>query len=65
MRSLARLVDDTGLSIDQHKGYEFPLSRLDAGTVLKVGMRGLYAIQWLTATQGEQYMFAHKAQRAS
>ncbi|NIQ27260.1 MAG: methyltransferase domain-containing protein [Gammaproteobacteria bacterium] len=59
--SLARLVRNAGFEIFEHRGYEFPLDRLKAAAPLKLAMRGLYLLQALTSTQGEQYLFARKA----
>jgi 2-polyprenyl-3-methyl-5-hydroxy-6-metoxy-1,4-benzoquinol methylase len=58
--SLARLVHNVGFEIIEHRGYEFPISRLDVGLALKFGMRGLYLVQGMCRMQGEQYILAYK-----
>jgi 2-polyprenyl-3-methyl-5-hydroxy-6-metoxy-1,4-benzoquinol methylase len=59
-KSLARLVQNAGFEIIEHRGYEFPINRLDVGSALKFGMRCLYVLQWACRMQGEQYVFARK-----
>lgn len=59
-QSLARLVENAGFEVIEHRGYEFPLSRLDASAALKFGMRGLYLLQGIAGMQGEQYLLARK-----
>lgn len=59
--SLKRLVRNAGFRVIEHRGYEFPLSRLDAGPLLKLGMRALYLAQGLLGAQGEQYLFARRS----
>jgi SAM-dependent methyltransferase len=58
--SLHRLVGNARLDVVEHRGYEFPLARLDAGWALKGAMRGLYVAQWVFGMQAEQYLFARK-----
>lgn len=58
--SLVRLVRNATLDVVEHRGFEFPLVRLDVGFALKAGMRGLYVAQGILGMQGEQYLFARK-----
>jgi 2-polyprenyl-3-methyl-5-hydroxy-6-metoxy-1,4-benzoquinol methylase len=62
-KSLATLVGTTGFEIVEHRGYEFPLSRLAVSGTIKAGMRGLYLLQRLCGLEGEQYLFAKKRSR--
>ncbi len=59
-RTLARLVRNAGFEICDHRGYEFPLTRLEAGAALKWGLRGVYLAQLLLGRRGEQYLFARR-----
>ncbi len=59
-QSLARLVENVGFEIVEHRGYECPITRLNVGLALKFGMRALYVFQGVLGMQGEQYMFARK-----
>jgi 2-polyprenyl-3-methyl-5-hydroxy-6-metoxy-1,4-benzoquinol methylase len=59
--SLATLVRTTGFEIVEHRGYEFPLSRLAVSRTIKAGMRGLYWLQRLCRLEGEQYLFGKKS----
>jgi 2-polyprenyl-3-methyl-5-hydroxy-6-metoxy-1,4-benzoquinol methylase len=60
-KSLARLVQNARFDIVEHRGYEFPISRLHVGLALKFGMRALYVFQGILGMQGEQYVFARKS----
>jgi 2-polyprenyl-3-methyl-5-hydroxy-6-metoxy-1,4-benzoquinol methylase len=60
MASLARLVREVGFEIVEQRGYEFPLSRLEAGAPMKTALRGLYVAQKLCGRQSEQYIFARR-----
>ncbi|HKQ72883.1 MAG TPA: hypothetical protein VJ810_04085 [Blastocatellia bacterium] len=62
MNSMDQLVQNADFEIIEHRGYEFPLSRLEVGAAVKLGMRGLYLSQRATAMEGEQYVFARKHQ---
>jgi 2-polyprenyl-3-methyl-5-hydroxy-6-metoxy-1,4-benzoquinol methylase len=59
-KSLRTMVQGTGFTIVEHSGYEFPLSRLDASSFLKLGLRALYAMQWVCRMEGEQYLVARR-----
>ena len=59
--SLNRMIENAGFCVIEHRGYEFPLGRLDAGLPLKLGLRGLYVVQGMLGAEGEQYLFARRS----
>ena len=60
-KSLARMVRAAGFDIVEHRGYEFPTSRLAVPWVVKSAMRCLYVVQGACGLEGEQYLLARKA----
>lgn len=55
---LIQTVSDAGFEVIEHKGFEFPISRLNERFVVILGLRVLYLIQSILGAKTEQYLVA-------
>jgi 2-polyprenyl-3-methyl-5-hydroxy-6-metoxy-1,4-benzoquinol methylase len=57
---LKGVIQQAGFSILEHKGYEFPLNRLQESFIIVSGLRMLYLVQKILGSNTEQYLLAQK-----
>lgn len=60
-RVLADIVRAAGFSVAEHRGFEFPLNRLNESPVVLLGLRILYFAHALLGANTEQYLVAKRA----